>query len=168
MGKFKSMWTFMLLFFLAACSQNEDFYKEDVADQKDRPLVQLTAPEYLSIAYDGENELSNEDATKILQEFISSEVQTRGTSSGDLSLTVSKEYYLDSPLTRSNTGDPIKIVEFIIGDKTRTTSNSQGFASVVADQRFPNVIAYAPQGDINEIDQYGAGLMMKRAKGVAQ
>lgn len=168
MSKFKTMWTFMLLFILAACSQNEDFNKEDVADQKDRPLVQLTVPEYLSIAYDGENELSNEDATKILQEFISSEVQTRGTSLGDLSLAVSNEYYLDAPSTRSNTGDPIKIVEFVIGDKTRTTSNSQGFASVVADQRFPNVIAYAPQGDINEIDQYGAGLMMKRAKGVAQ
>lgn len=63
MGKFKSMWTFVLLFILAACNQNEDFNKEDVADQKDRPLVQLTVLEYLSIAYNSENELSNEDAT---------------------------------------------------------------------------------------------------------
>lgn len=162
------MWTFMLLLGLAACSQNEDFTKEDIADQKDRPLVQLTTPEYLSIAYDGENELSSEDATKILQEFISTDVKTRGTSPTDFNLTVSKEYYLDATLTRSNSETPIKIVEFILGDKTRSDSNSNGFASVVADKRFPNVIAYSPKGDINEIDQYGAGLMMKRAKSVAQ
>lgn len=166
MIKFKTMWTFVLLFALVACSQNEDFNKEDFADQKDRPLVQLTAPEYLSVAYDGENELSSEAATKILQEFISTEVETRGTSSNDLNLTVSKEYYLNATVTRSNAKTPIKIVEFVVGNKTR--ANSTGFASVVADKRYPNVIAYAPKGDINEIDQYGAGLMMKRAKSVAQ
>lgn len=168
MNRFKQVLTFALLFGLVACSQNEVFNKEDISDQKDRPLVLLSAPEYLSIAYDGNTELSSEDATKILQEFISSEVKTRGTSPNNLSLAVSKEYYLDATLTSSNSGTPVKIVEFILGDKARANSNSTGFASVVADKRYPNVIAYAPTGDINEIDQYGAGLMMKRAKSVAQ
>lgn len=161
-------WLLFLPFMLGSCSQNDEFDKEDVSGAKDRKLLELSVPEYLSIAYDSENnELSNEEATDILKEFVYSSVETRGTTA-QLAFNVNKEYYLNTPNSRSRFNQPIKIVEFTIGNETRNGSNSVGFASVVADKRFPNVLAYSPNGNVAEIEEYGAGIMMKRAQNVAQ
>lgn len=161
-------WLLFLPFMLGSCSQNDEFDKEDVSGAKDRKLIELSVPEYLSIAYDSENnELSNEEATNILKEFVYSSVETRGTTA-QLTFNVNKEYYLNTTNSRSSLKQPIKIVEFTIGNETRNGSTSVGFASVVADKRFPNVLAYSPNGNVAEIEEYGAGIMMKRAQNVAQ
>jgi hypothetical protein len=69
-------WLLFLPFMLGSCSQNDEFDKEDVSGAKDRKLLELSVPEYLSIAYDSENnELSNEEATNILKEFVYSSVE---------------------------------------------------------------------------------------------
>lgn len=161
-------WLLFLPFVLGACSQNDEFDKEDVSGAKDRKLLKLSVPEYLSIAYDSEdNELSNEEATDILKEFVYSGMETRG-ATAQLTFSVNNEYYLNTANSRSNLKQPIKIIEFAIGNETRNGSNSVGFASIVADKRFPNVLAYSSNGNVAEIEEYGAGIMMKRAQNVAQ
>ena len=165
---------FMILSFaIVSCTQNEMFDKSnEIIGGGDRLVIKLTPAEYFSIAFDGENELSDEDAEIIFKEFLVSGNVTRG-SLADLNFSINEHYYLetsasDLSVRSAKSQSEIKLVEFKINSKTRSNENEEdGFALVVADNRFPNVIAFAEKGNIENADRNGAGLMIQRAKNVA-
>jgi len=157
---------------LCACTSESDQNVEHLIGGKDKIVAKLTMPEYLSIAFDGNNELSNKEAEDILNEFIAKDAKTR--SDLDVSFNIEKEYYFDLSLnstsTRSNIeNEKAKFVEFSIKSKTRGDNNQieDGFAIVSADNRFPNVLVFVEKGSRCNAVESGADLMIARAENVA-
>lgn len=176
MNKCKFLFFVLMSLSIISCNKGDDLSDKDLIGGGDKLFSQLTAPEYLSIAFDGDNEIANEEASEILKEFVVSNSQTRSSIASDMVFEVNQEYYLDlcsnNTLTTrsSDVGSKLKVVEFRIKsglNRSESEENSEGFALVVADKRYPNVLSYVEKGSIDKATECGADIMIARAENIA-
>lgn len=121
------IYTTLVLLFLS-CSQQSD---TDFKSKK----IELTPEELLSIAFDDETELNENEVKAITNSFISSESKTSNNS--NIEIKIENKFQLKNITTRSNISEEIPAYKVIVKDK-----NSQNIALVCGDKRFPFVYAY--------------------------
>lgn len=138
---------------ICSCQQNDNL-QVDGDDGK----IKLSPNEYISIAYDHPQEISEAQALKIVEGFASTNGRTRADGT---SPTVTKKLYLDANLTRgaSNQLSAVPIYEIALN-----YDDDKGFALVSGDERMPCVLAYSEKGEISDtIVNKGAAWMLKGA-----
>ena len=137
-------------FVFSACT---DTYEKDIATSnvQTRKLI-LTPEEYVSIAYDNPQELSEKDIIEVINDFqsIASQFKGEATTKGTNAIqanTISKYY-----LTNNNTIDRRNITHSIDNSKLNIpiyevelskNGNQKDFAIVCGDERAPKVLFYA-------------------------
>lgn len=106
---------------------------------RETPSIILTPEEYASVAYSGNNELSETEVTDIAQLFIRR--ISRNTKSADgISVMVGEKVEVTDLQTKAETGRPVYAYYVNIQN-----GDNQGTALVSADKRVPEVLAYTPQ-----------------------
>ncbi len=159
-------------FVFSACT---DTYEKDIATSnvQTRKLI-LTPEEYVSIAYDNPQELSEKDIIEVINDFqsIASQFKGEATTKGTNAIqanTISKYY-----LTNNNTIDRRNITHSIDNSKLNIpiyevelskNGNQKDFAIVCGDERAPKVLFYANDYETssNE-DNVGMRYLMEIAK----
>lgn len=117
---------------------------------KDMPKVNLSNGEqYSLIALEKDYKLSDEVTSKILMDFVSGNglISSRSTSDIKIGKIDKKLHIRAGSISRSGEieADTVLVCEVEIDQ-----NNSTGFAIIVADKRFPGVIAYAEEGNIKD------------------
>ena len=157
MNKFIFSFLSLSILFATACSKENN----EKADILDRPhsnsKIELSAEEYISIAYDNPMEISDADIFKILDNFIKLEyVLPKGQTKsvvGISTLKRSDSYHLSDKISISSTkssnsqADDIDctIAEFEL------EANGQKYKSIIStDERYPKVLAFMK---VNENDE---------------
>lgn len=129
-------------FALASCQQES----QNVVggDELHKP-IELTPEEYASIAYSGDNDLSEEDIITIVKDFSKhASIQ----SSNDLTFSIEKRVKVDSPNTTA-TNNPSAYVYYV----NITNGSEKGIALVSGDKRFPEVLSYSLKAKVDDCSQ---------------
>ena len=141
-------------FVLASCQQES----QNVVggDELHKP-IELTPEEYASIAYSGDNDLSEEDIITIVKDFSKhASIQ----SSNDLTFSIEKRVKVDSPNTTA-TNNPSAYVYYV----NITNGSEKGIALVSGDKRFPEVLSYCLKVKVDDFSQNeGVQIMNEIAK----
>ncbi len=98
-------------------------------------------------------ELSPEEARSLLVSFIGDEVKTKSDHNVALELKQRHDYSVSSISTKASASEVenVPVYEFSVNENNKT-----GFALVAGDKRISTVIAYVPQGSLENIEQYPA------------
>lgn len=129
-------------FALASCQQ--ELQNVVGGDELQKP-IELTPEEYASIAYSGDNDLSEEEIVSIVKDF-SKDASTR--SSSDLIFSIGKRVKVDSPNT-TVTNNPSAYVYYV----NITNGSEKGIALVSGDKRFPEVLSYSIKAKVEDCSQ---------------
>lgn len=139
---------------ICSCQQNDEL-QVDGNDSK----VKLSRNEYLSVAFDNPETVTEAQALEIVKGFISTNTNSRGVT--NVSPSVTKKIYLNGSLSRSKSDNlpTVPVYEIALN-----TPEDKGFALVSGDERMPCVLAYSEKGEINDtVTNKGAALMLKEA-----
>lgn len=155
----------LLLCMAVSCSQEElSNDSKPIDGQVPSATIELSESEYLSVAFTGNNELSEQEASTILKSFMSEQgTKSRSLDNSMIKLknrTVVNSKTIASRSTNS-TEDHITFYEFSIDNN----QSSPGFAVICGDQRFPNVLAFAEAG--NSVDVAPSQMMVEAAQNSA-
>lgn len=129
------------LFLFVSCNNIES----DINDSNENQLnkTQLTPDEYISIAFDNPQELTEDEIKAIVKEFTVSKIRTK--SSTDLHITVNGKFYTseeENAVTRS-TDKMQRIPCSILLYKVAVQGDEiEDVALVCGDERCPSIIAY--------------------------
>lgn len=139
--------------FLASCTNSDSVIEHSQADK-----IVLTQDEYISIAFDTPEEITENDVLAIVTEF--STLQTR--SLYPRTPDVASKQYISAVM--NGTGGktyPIKVPVY----EVNLNNDGGGYALVSADERIPCVIAYVEKGSIQDtIENIGAAMMIREAE----
>lgn len=138
--------------FLAYSCHDKDVAKINLSDEE----------QYSLIALEKDYKLSDEVTTKILTDFISGNglASSRSTSSIKIGKIDKKLHIKPGSLSRAGEieADTVVVCEIEVDN-----NNSTGFAIVVADKRFPGVIAYAENGSLKDtLENKGLAICLSR------
>lgn len=149
----------LLTCFIAACSDKNESVDEVIGGVLRPNTIGLTTPEYLSIAFGSDNELSEAETNDILNSFLSEQNNTRSTSCvvNLKNKTVIKGKSSATTRSSGENEDDIVFHEYEIKEENSET----GFAIVCGDKRFPSVIVYS-ESDNSEIE--AAKMMTEKAR----
>lgn len=150
----KKLLTVMLIFILAACSQN---IENEELEQSPAGLLNLTQEELLSIAYDNPKELSADEATTIASDFLNAvkeNEEDNGTSTrslnSDFTLNVTSKTYFTPESSSSTRATSYEEIKLPIYEVSVASENGLGVVYVSADERNAEVITFIPQAAPNE------------------
>ncbi|MDR1563011.1 MAG: C10 family peptidase [Dysgonamonadaceae bacterium] len=167
MKTMKNLLLVSLLLVVIACDKQKN---DDIIKGGHREFISLSTPEFLSIAFDGNNELSVEETQEILNDFF----DVNETKSANSTSIIDYKYVVEMKRNRSITKSSEPEVEKIafhrynLNVATKSMDGEEdGFAIVCADRRFPNVIAYTKTGAIEAAKDNGAAIMLDRAQSTA-
>lgn len=151
--------TFFLLisvvFVLASCGQQE-LQNVVGGDELHKP-IELTPEEYASIAYSGDNNLSEEDVISITKDFVNKS-STRN--ANNITFSIEKKVKVDSPNTRAADNSSIYVYYVNVN-----AGNEKGIALVGGDKRFPEVLSYRSKTNtITLFENEGVQIMNEIAK----
>lgn len=140
----------------ASCTEKEEVAILD--SLRDASII-LTPEEYASVAYSGDNELSESNVIDIAQRFVHR--ISRNTKSVDgISIEIGEKVEVGRFQTKSETGGPVYAYYVNIQD-----GGNQGTALVSADKRVPEVLAYCPKArPVNYPSCLGSEVMTSVAK----
>lgn len=162
----------LLTLFLSACT---DTYEKDIANSnvQTRKLI-LTPEEYVSIAYDNPQELSENEIIEIINDFQSIASQFRGEAttkgSNTVQVNIISKYYLtkNNTISGRNTTrsiDDLKSNIPIYEVELSKNGNRKDFAIVCGDERAPKVLFYANDYDTSSYENnVGMRYLMEIAK----
>lgn len=138
--------TFFLLIAtaLALVSCQQELQNVVGGDELHRP-IELTPEEYASIAYSGDNDLSEEEIVSIVKDF-SKHASTR--SSNDLTFSIEKRIKVESSSTRATNNTSAYVYYVNI-----TNGSERGIALVSGDKRFPEVLSYSLKAKVDDCSQ---------------
>lgn len=146
--------------FITAISCNQQDMEEPLIDGVlPKQTIGLTEPEYLSIAFDTDNELSETEATDILNDFAAEKSVTKSTTP-TFKLTNKIIVHGKSPSTRSGIINPENDQVVLYEYEINNSQSKRGKAMVCGDKRFPSVIAYSDSYE----DMKPATIMIQNAK----
>lgn len=147
----------MLSCIAISCTQNlEEGDQDNGGNLLHRVAIGLTEPELLSIAYDSDNDLSEEAATDILSDFIAAN-NVSGSSMSTFSLTNKFTINEVNNATRSANKDHVTFYEYETENQPEKKK-----ALVCGDKRFPAVVAYIDS--YNKTSILPADIMLANAK----
>ncbi|MCR2007287.1 C10 family peptidase [Bacteroides acidifaciens] len=128
-------------FTLASCNQQE-LSNIGVDNELQKP-IELTPEEYASIAYNGDNNLSEKEILSIVKSF-TEQSSTRGAE--NFTFTIGEKIRLEFPKTRAGDNISTTYAYYV----NINNAGEKGIALVSGDKRFPEVLTYtlkAPTGD---------------------
>lgn len=142
MNKKTTLLLISVAFALASCSQ-----QELTSDGSDFPTksIELTPEEYASIAYSGDNDLSEEDIISVAKDFVK---QSLTRSVNNVTFSIGEKIKVDSPNTRATENNPIYAYYVNV-----TAGNEKGIALVGGDKRFPEVLSYRSKANTDDLYQ---------------
>ena len=153
--------------FFIACTQNDE--TDTIVGGKDKVKIFLTPEEALSVAFNSNTVLSDEQVMNILNDFTNTQITRRIANS--YSFKIQKEDYisLNSNSVTSRAANEVKPeqIKFVEVEVSNSTDNETGYAVVCADQRYPNVLAFIDNGQIEDASKNGGSIMLNLAKGAA-
>ena len=137
---------------VVSCSQQElPNDNQPIDGQVPSATLELSGSEYLSIAFAGNNELSESEASSILEGFISDQ-GTHSRSYDKPLFKLKNKTVVNGKATVScsagSTEDHVTFYEFSI----ENNHSSPGFAVVCGDKRFPNVLAFSDDGNTTDVE----------------
>lgn len=144
----------LLLCMAVSCSQEElSNDSKPIDGQVPSATLELSGSEYLSIAFAGNNELSESEASSVLEEFISDQ-GTKSKSYDKMLLKLKNKTVINGKAIASRSDfagsaeDHVTFYEFSI----ENGQSSPGFAVVCGDKRFPNVLAFSDEENSTEVE----------------
>ncbi|WP_370862203.1 C10 family peptidase [Parabacteroides faecis] len=133
----------LVCLFITAISCNQQDLEEPLIDGVlPKQTIGLTELEYLSIAFDGNNELSETEATDILNDFAAEKSVTKSTTP-IFKLTNKTIVHGKNLSTRSSFTNPENDQVVFYEYEIDNFQSKKGKAMVCGDKRFPSVIAYS-------------------------
>lgn len=142
---------------LASCGQQE--LQNVVGGDELHKRIELTPEEYASIAYSGDNDLSEEDIISITKDFVE---QSLTRSANNVTFSIGEKVKVDSPNTRAVDNNSIYAYYVNVN-----AGNEKGIALVGGDKRFPEVLTYRSKTKTNTNTLYeneGVQVMTEIAK----
>ena len=139
-----------------SCTDTEDISSSDVASSK----IEFSDEELASIALDNPRTLDEEEVLQMVLDFSHSvNGQTRSASTPQLS--IAAKYSVKSA-TSTTTRSGVQSSDSIPMYRVNVSNaGTEGYAIVSADERNAGVIAYVANGDFENRDKTGAGMMLK-------
>ena len=104
-----------------------------------------------NIENEGSYALSPEEAGEILSSFIGKEIKTKSGGNVEFSVKKRHDYSVKTVSTKSGspTNENVPVYEFEVKD-----GNQEGFALVIGDRRINTVLAYVPNGSLDDMENY--------------
>ena len=156
------------IFFLASCSSDEMPIDNNIVDGGDKMVVSLSSEEALSLVADKSYTLSDDEVLQVLDKFSSeNDNVTRTSHIGTNNFRIINNYKIackDDIITRTPTSrDSIEFSSISLGE-----NEYSGLAIVCRDSRYPEVLAYVPNVNIQTVQSSKpAQMMIDRAQSVA-
>lgn len=167
MNYFKISICVLLACLIVACNDNEDV-AIDGDNSKYLDRLELTPGELVSIIYeDGDKTLTNEETLDLLNEFVNIHA-TKSQNSYEFVLVDKITTNSENAIKTKSSKTTLNVVFHQYAVKPNTKSGADdGFAIVCADKRFPSVLAFAENGELEKATETGAFMMIENAKQLA-
>lgn len=166
--KFLFSWSVLaIMLFFFSCSSEENSVIES-----GKPIISLSQEELVSILFDSPQELQESEAINLVSDFLAA-LNVKGTtrSSQNATFKINEKFYYSTENknqlnTRTSFTSEIKLPVYEV---SITDAGYTGVAYVSADERYPEVIAYAPEasGDEKAFMESGAAFLTEWAKASA-
>lgn len=172
---FKLGVTLLLSVFIISCSNKDEFDNEVIKGGYEKDKISLSVNEFISIAYPADTKLTKEETEEILKDFADNTHSNPVIKSGNdpkMNFVYEGEVIIEKGPSVKSGNSQRNTVTFhkysLIPNATKSnTENTDGYAVVCADSRFPNVIAYAEGGNIENSMLDGSGMMLETSKRIA-
>lgn len=155
-----------IMFFFSSCDSEEESIMKN-----NKTLISLSQEEFVSILFDNPQELEESEAINLVSDFLAAlnANSTTRNNSQKASLQISDKLYYSAD-NQSNTRTSFTSeVKLPVYEVSITDAGHTGVAYVSADERYPEVIVYAPEasGDEEVFMESGAAFLTEWAKASA-